>query len=388
MTELILFVDDDPAVLAGIARNFRPEALRREHPHLPPLEIRTLTDGQLAIDLLRSGTPVAVLIADLRMPGIDGVQLLEEARRCAPGTTRLLLTGDGDITTAADAVNRGAVFRFLTKPCPREALLAAVEAALLQYRHLRSERELLDQTLAGTIRVLTEVLALVNPIAASRALRIRRIAGHLVERLGLADGWEIEVAALLSQLGHLTLGLAGPEEGTVASLEARKRLLAHPAAGRDLLASIPRLEGVAAIVGAQHDPCDAADVRVPIPERDRVRLGGQVLCVAGAFDSRLCGGLASDEALERLRLEPSRYDPAVVEALADLEMPALAYIPRRVTVSDLRSGMVLDQDVRNESGLLLITKGNEVTLPVLIRLKTLVASGAIGTQLQVLARAD
>jgi FixJ family two-component response regulator len=388
VTDTVLFVDDEPAILATFVRQFRYAALRRERAALPPFDVRTALGAEAAFEVLREPGNVAVIVADLRMPGMDGVRFLEEARGLAPDAVRMMLTGQADMTTAVDAINRGAIFRFLTKPCEHQALAAAVDAALEQHRLVRAERQLLDQTLAGAIQVLTEVLALVNPSAASRALRIRRIVTHVVRRLEIPAAWEFEVAALLSQLGHLAMGLDAPDGGRVTSLDAHLRLQAHPAAACDLLSSIPRLEGVSAIVGAQQDAPDPHDVRLPLPERPRVRLGGQLLCVAAAFDARLCTGLSSDEALDRLRLKPSQYDPVIVEALTDLELPAVAYIPRRVPIGELRSGMLLDQDVRNESGLLLIAKGAEVTLPVLIRLKTLVASGAIETQVRVLARGE
>ena len=162
----------------------------------------------------------------------------------------------------------------------------------------------------------------------------------------------------------------------------------HPAAARDLLANIPRLERVAAMVGGQRDPYDAEDARLPIGQRDPVKVGAQILRVAIEFDAGMCAGLAPGDALSRLRLRPGQYDPLLVEALSDISIPQVACVPRRVTVHDLRSGMVLDQDVRNDSGLLLIARGHEVTLPLLIRLKSLVTTGAIGGQLRVLARAE
>jgi CheY-like chemotaxis protein len=389
MTEKILFVDDEPAILSTFTRLLRHEALKIEHPSLPEFIVETAPGGQTALAAIRERGPYAVIISDLRMPGMDGVRFLEETRTAAPASTRIMLTGQGDIATAIDAVNRGAVFRFLTKPCPTETLIAALDAGLKQYLLITAERQILDQTLAGSVKVLTEVLSLVNPSASSRALRVRRLVSHIVQRLQLRDAWQLELASLLSQIGYLTLGLEpDAEDRDVVSIEARRQQQMHPAAARDLLANIPRLEQVAAIVGSQRDAYDPADAAVPILRRDAVRLGAQVLRVALEFDAGMCGGLSVEDALSRLKLRPDQYDPLLVEALSDATIPATAYLPRRVTMSDLRSGMVLDQDVRNASGLLLIARGHEVTLPLLIRLKSLVSTGAIGTQLRVLARAE
>jgi response regulator RpfG family c-di-GMP phosphodiesterase len=115
------------------------------------------------------------------------------------------------------------------------------------------------------VKVLTEVLSLVNPSASSRALRVRRLVSHIVERLQLRDAWQLELASLLSQIGYLTLGVEpDARDGDLTSIEARRHQQMHPAAARDLLANIPRLEQVAAIVGRQRDGYDPKDASVPI----------------------------------------------------------------------------------------------------------------------------
>ena len=389
MPEKILFVDDEPAILSAFTRLLRYDSLKVEFPTIPEFIVETAPGGQTGLAAIRERGPYTVIVSDLRMPGMDGVRFLEETRAVAPASARIMLTGQGDIATAIDGVNRGALFRFLTKPCDTETLVAALDAGLNQYLLVTAERQVLDQTLAGSVKVLTEVLSLVNPSASSRALRVRRIVSHMVQRLHLRDPWQLELASLLSQIGYLTLGMEpAPQTGDVESFEARRQQMMHPAAARDLLANIPRLERVAAMVGGQRDPYDAEDAGLPIGQRDPVKVGAQILRVAIEFDAGMCAGLSPADALSRLRLRPGQYDPLLVEALSDVSIPQVAYVPRRVTVHDLRSGMVLDQDVRNESGLLLIARGHEVTLPLLIRLKSLVTTGAIGGQLRVLARAE
>ena len=389
MIEKILFVDDEPAILSAFTRMLRYEALTVQHPSLPEFVVETAPGGLSALAAIRERGPYAVIVSDLRMPGMDGVRFLEEARTVSPSSARIMLTGQADVATAIDGINRGALFRFLTKPCPAETLITAIEAGLQQYQLVTAERQILDQTLAGAVKVLTEVLSLVNPSASSRALRVRRLVSHIVERLHLRDRWQLEVASLLSQIGYLTLGV-DPDtgDGEVASIALRRQHDMHPAAARDLLANIPRLEQVAAIVGRQREPYDPADAAMPLPARDAVKLGAQVLRVAIEFDAGMCGGLTPEDALSRLRLRTGHYDPLLVEALDDVSIPAVSYVPRRVTMNDLRSGMMLDQDVRNESGLLLIARGHEITLPLLIRLRSLVSTGAIDSQLRVLTRAS
>jgi CheY-like chemotaxis protein len=388
MSEKVLLVDDEPAILSAFTRMLRYEPIKARRPAFPEFSVDTAAGGEAALAAIATRGPYAVIVSDLRMPGMDGVRLLEKARAAAPESVRIMLTGQGDITTAIEAVNRGALFRFLTKPCPPDTLIGAIEAGLTQYQLVIAERQLLDQTLAGSVKVLTEVLTLVNPTASSRALRVRRLVGHIVERLKLADAWQLELASLLSQIGYQALGLEPEADPGGAPAEGRGPGQMHPGAARDLLAHIPRLEQVAAMVGGQTDPYDLADAAVPLRDRDQVRLGSQVLRVAIEFDAGVCAGLSHEEALSRLRLRPGLYDPVLVDALSEAELPAAAYVPRRVAAGELCSGMLLDQDVRNRSGLLLVARGAEVTMPLLIRLRSLVTAGVIDTQLRVLARAE
>src|SRR5690348_10604530 len=148
----VLFVDDEQDFLSAIARN-----LRTSH-----FEVLTASSGALALDALRTGPPFAVLVSDLRMPGMGGVELLRQARLTSPDTSRVLFTGQLDIDHALSAVNDGAIFRFMVKPCPIITVVTTVKAAAEQYRLITAERVLLGQTLTGCIQALSEVLGLAS----------------------------------------------------------------------------------------------------------------------------------------------------------------------------------------------------------------------------------
>ena len=128
--------------------------------------------------------PFAVIVADRSMPGMDGIQLLAKVKACSPNTVRMMLTGNADMQTAIDAVNEGHIFRFLTKPCPPESLTASLQAAIEQYRLITAERELLEKTLRGSVKVLCEVLSVVKPTAFGRASRITRYVTAVVPPVG------------------------------------------------------------------------------------------------------------------------------------------------------------------------------------------------------------
>ena len=134
MSRSLLFVDDDPRVLHTVRR-----ILRRGY------VVETATSGPDALRVLAERGPFAAVVADMCMPDMDGVQLLEQALQKAPDTVRVLMTGVADVETAIEAVNKGAIFRFLTKDRMTETLIPGIDAAIEQYRLITAEKRLLER---------------------------------------------------------------------------------------------------------------------------------------------------------------------------------------------------------------------------------------------------
>ncbi|MGO9274236.1 MAG: response regulator [Terriglobia bacterium] len=139
----ILLVDDEVRVLEALRRNLRTH-----------FDITTATSGAEAIDILEHKGPFAVLVSDLRMPGMGGLELLAQARNLAPDTTRVLLTGKSDFASVIagaaghpGVVSEGLIFRFLTKPLLPDLFLKALEAAVGHHRSTTAQRVLLEQKL-------------------------------------------------------------------------------------------------------------------------------------------------------------------------------------------------------------------------------------------------
>ena len=141
MHEKILFVDDDPAVLEGYRR-----ALHKE------FQTDTAVGGREALWAIANDGPYAVVVSDMRMPSMDGVQFLSRIGRISPNTVRVMLTGYADLESAIGAINEGRIFRFLTKPCEADVLKKTLTTCLVQYRLVTAEKELLEQTLTATIK--------------------------------------------------------------------------------------------------------------------------------------------------------------------------------------------------------------------------------------------
>lgn len=145
MADTILLVDDDAAVLNTHVRLLAPLTITA--PGAPTLSIEKASSGAEAEAHLRRHPECAVVISDLRMPGLDGLAFLERARSVSPDAVRIILTAHADLHSAIEAINRISVFRLLDKPCRGEALRATVTDALRQHQRLIEERQLLKDAL-------------------------------------------------------------------------------------------------------------------------------------------------------------------------------------------------------------------------------------------------
>lgn len=354
----ILLVDDEPHILDGLRRMLRDEFL-----------IDTAADPVLALERLRDGGPCAVILSDFQMPRMNGAEFLADARELHPDTSRILLTGQADLAGAASVVNSGGILRLLLKPASRAEVTGALHAGVAAFRATRAERELLDATLRGSVRALTEVLALANPLAFDRSTRLRNLVAALLKAADLELSWHIEMAALLADIGAVALPTAvleRLEKGqplTVAEQELVDRL---PTVADQILGGIPRIDQVRQAI------LDQLEDYEPAPD-DTARLGSDVLRVARDFDSLIGKGSDAIGALAAMRNQRRRYNSVLLDALAEVVAADEDRSPRAVGVADLRPGMVLADDAFTNAGLKLVPKGNHLTVSMIARLENYAA---------------
>lgn len=376
MNEKVLFVDDEPNVLAGYERQLRKR-----------FTTETATSGEAGLTALGTRGPFGVVVSDMRMPGMDGAQFLARVRARHPDVVRILLTGFADVTSAIAAVNQGNIFRFLTKPCPADTLATALDDGLSQYRLVVAERELLDKTLRGSVHVLGEVLGLVNPTAFGRAIRVQQLVKSLAELVEGAGNWEVDVATILSQLGWISVPepvLAAAARGADLTPEERHQMESYTGFARDLLRPIPRLERVLEIIAYQDKPFGGSDQ----PLADRVGkdlpLGSRVLKVAFDFDTLVARGVPRLQSLAQLQSRTGAYDPDILAALDTLihreSQPECQDLP----VSQVVCGMILAEDIFSDAGVLLLSKGYQITEAVKRRLEVIAAHGRTTRRIRVL----
>ncbi|MBK8475508.1 MAG: response regulator [Opitutaceae bacterium] len=375
MNNRILFVDDDPNLLAALTRSLRKL-----------FTFDTALGGVEALQKLDRSGPYAVVVADQTMPGMSGIELLEAVREAAPDTVRIMLTGNADQKSAVEAVNRGAVFRFLNKPCPPEVLVPALETAIKQHELVTTERELTEGTLSGSVQVLSEVLGMVAPDALGRGQRLRDSMGTFARHLRLEPVWEYEVAAWLSPIGYASLPLI-----VLRKLSAGTELLPDEAAlvrrtpeiGYSLLSSIPRFAAIAQMVlyqgkdyiGSGH-PADAV-------AGEEIPRGARMLRILSDRLTLELEGVVKQNALLVLRERRGSYDPVLVEQcfecfptfLSNALSSDVPVVYRHL--DQLAPGQVLVSDIKLAGDVVLVAAGERFTKMVIQRLINAATLGQI-----------
>lgn len=352
----ILCLDDEVNVLAGFSRQL--------HKHF---ELLLSSDGNEALELLKSDGPFAVVLSDMRMPGLDGAEFLAQAKQVAPDTARIMLTGNNDQATAAAAVNDGEVFRFLNKPCSRDDMVKAITAGVEHHRLLKLEHELLHKTLMGSIQVMFDILSMTNPVAFSQTVRLKDYVLAVGKQLNVSNLWQLKVATVLAQIGCLTVPQALLERqqcGETLSEEEQKMVGSHYQVTQKLLQHIPRLEPVAEIISMQQR-------RVPLKKIDRatpVAFAAAVLQTVHDYDLHLYRGENHTTSLKKMKDSIDVYHPEILEALNSLK-PAIDEVAvMTIPIADLKVNMVLAQDLKNKSGMLLVPKGFKINEAICQRL--------------------
>jgi response regulator RpfG family c-di-GMP phosphodiesterase len=354
----VLCVDDETRVVEGLVLHLRKD-----------YEVHTALSGADALKKLKDMGGAAVVVSDMRMPGMDGATLLQHVKQSFPDAARILLTGEPGRDAAVSAVNNAHIFRFLTKPCPPDQIKAAVEAGVTQYRLVNAERSILKETLIGCIKALVDVLAITNPVAFGRASRVKQLAMEIAQRADCQQFWQLEAAALLSQLGYLSLPTELVEKvyyGEPLTPEEQTLVSGAPQLASSLLDNIPRLEPVIQILNALH----WTDEQIARLGEGTIGLGTRILDMVLNYDALIAQGHSVGVAVQTLRGRSSRFGAGLIDQLAEhVGAGTSTDVARELPLRTVRLGMVIMQDVRTHMGTLLVPRGFEVTKLFLERLR-------------------
>jgi CheY-like chemotaxis protein len=356
----ILLVDDDVHLLAGITRSLH--GLYRIH---------TANSGADGLQVLRKLPEIEVVVSDMRMPGMDGIAFLTAARAIAPSAVRLMLTGNADQATAVEAINQGSVFRFVCKPCSKDKLTTAIDAALRQHELITAEQEILANTLAGCIHALTEILSMLDERSFGRCTRLRNLVRQCSSLVAPDSMWALETAAMLAPIGSVAIPpvvMARARQGASLTPAELRMLDRIPEVGFQLLNNIPRLEPVAAIVRRLGRPCAAE----PCPST-------RLLHVLNDALTACTEGRTLAAALADLARQPDKYDLALVAAVTrtldcTTEAPmAEPDVSEALPLGAVREGHVTSKSILTKEGTVLVGAGQVVTRTILERLRNFAA---------------
>ena len=397
----ILCVDDEPNILSSLRRLFRGK----------DFEVRTAESGRAGLALLDSQS-ADVVISDMRMPEMDGTQFLEQVRMRWPDTVRLLLTGQSDISSVIDAINRSEIHRYISKPWDDDEIVLTVRQALelkrleqekrrlelltsqqneqlralntslearvesrtaeieLANRTLQSLNEKLKASFFTMIKVFSGLIEMRGGNLAGHSRRVADLARRIALKLEL-DSKQVQqifVAGLLHEVGKL--GFTDQLLNTPVALMEPLQLetyRGHARRAEQLLFPLPDLRDTAEIISAQFERFDGTG----FPEKrfeEAIPLGARILALASDYDNMQIGTITQrhlkpEEARGIITQNSGkRYDPRVVDAFVELlgGVPQVRVERQRPTdvataVSDLQAGMVLSRDLISINGMLILS---------------------------------
>jgi response regulator RpfG family c-di-GMP phosphodiesterase len=376
----VLFIDDDERILAGFRRNLHGS-----------FEVEIAVGPEAGLAMVQDNPPYAVVVSDLRMPGMDGIAVLAKVRELRPETVRVMLTGFADLTAAIGAVNEGNIFRFLTKPCETAYLQTALTAAVEQYRLVMAERELLEGTLRGSLKMLSDLLSLLRPEVYGRVARIAPYVRRLSRLAGDPSPWQTDAAAMLCLMGYVML-----PDGIIARVERGRGLTAedtavyhqHAEVAAKLVANIPRMGGVARSIAYQEKNFDGSGFPHDAVRGKDIPLGARILRVVLEFDRLTMAGQTKPEAYAALKqAAPAMYDPDVVAVLGEVLGDERKYVISQVGLRGLRDKMILAEDMfvsRGGKQVKVLPKGYELSSVALEHIYKLARYDAVTEPIKVI----
>jgi CheY-like chemotaxis protein len=346
----VLFVDDQAEVLEDLKASVSDVC--------DPYAATTAEHG---LEIFENEGPFTVVVSDQILPGVDGSDFLAQVSRRDPHVSTMLLTGHANYSDAMTAVNEGHVFRLLEKPYSPVALREAIQAGVRQRQLVESERVLLHETLVGAVNALTDTLATVKPRFFGRAQRVKRLAGEVARYLKFPNPWQVETAAVFSQMASITL----PEE-EAENVFLRKRLRPQiialvekfPEVIDHLLGHIPRLEEVREILD-----CLMGN---PLPYqkagKEETYQAFEILNAALEYDYLETEGHDSEIILATLRGGNKQFNLEVIGAMSELlHKSKTRYLVNELHLDDLRVGMRLAEDLSLDTAMLVAPRGTDIT---------------------------
>jgi len=398
----ILIVDDEENILRSIKRLLIEENL----------DVLTASSGEKALGLLENNPDIAIIISDQRMPGLSGVDLLEQAKKIAPDSLRILLTGYADIKASMDAINRAGAYRYITKPWNDDELVQIIKEALqrsslerenkrlsaivkrqneelkqwnseLEYfvqeqtvdiqkkaEELQRLNERLKNNFKNTILAFSSLIELRDKDAGSHSKNVAELSVKISRGIGLKneDVECIATASLLHDIGKIGI----PDvmlEKDIEELEAEELEIykQHPVRGQTAIDLIEDLRNAGILIRHHHECYDGSGFPDKL-QGEKIPIGSRIIAVADFIDRAIRktdGDNAVGLTLNKLKEENrKKFDPGLYDLVSKCtkelylkDLSKAAFVEVELHPKDLREGMIISRDVKSGTGLLLLSKG-------------------------------
>jgi len=276
----VLLVDDDANLLESYRRVLRSR-----------FEVYTALGGHAGLSIIEAIPSIKVVVSDIKMPKMTGVEFLSRVREVYPETIRMVLTGYADMEIAISSVNRGDIFRFLTKPCDVEDLVHSINDAIEQYDLYRSAKELaivnrIKEGLEGTLRAFTRLVEFRDPYTAGHMDRTAGICALIADELGLDKDTiqALRLAALVHDIGKIAVpaGILN-KPGTLNDAEFAL-IKAHPLVGADIFSTLDTEWPISRLIVEHHERLDGTGYPNGLLE-NQIHPASKILQVADSIDA-------------------------------------------------------------------------------------------------------
>ncbi|MEN8184441.1 MAG: HD domain-containing phosphohydrolase [Myxococcota bacterium] len=347
----VLFVDDEVNILKAVQRLLRHE----------PWKVLVASRAKEALEIL-GGEPAQVVITDQRMPEMSGVDLLSVVRERHPDAVRMMLTGYTEIGVAVEAINRGAIYRLITKPWNDEELKATIRQAIEQHE-LKSEIKRLNQitreqnfklqdmnrNLEGkvrdrtqqlarkhselnhayiqTIRALAEAVDAKDTYTRGHSERVGVYASKVARQMGLPKERieRVYISGLLHDVGKIGVRDAVITKPARLTDEEYDEIKQHPMIGAKILEPISFLRDVTPCVRHHHEWYDGSNRGYPDRlQGDSIPQGSRIILVADTVEAMTSDrpyrkGLPLEAVTRELhKYSGSQFDPVCVDSMLRL----------------------------------------------------------------------
>lgn len=394
----LLFVDDEANVLSSLKRLFRPFGYR----------IFTAESGAQGLEIMAQ-EKIDIVVSDMRMPEMNGAQFLKKVYEQWPDTLRILLTGYAEIGATIDAINKGHIYRYISKPWEDNDIVLAIKQALRQKQLEQENRSLgeltrkqneelkdlnanleqkvkarteevrqtmgflevahekLKQGFITSIRVFSNLIEMREGVMAGHSHRVAELSRAIAQQMGMSDAevQDVFLAALLHDVGKIGL----PDyllEKPFATLtnEERLEVIKHPVKGQAALMALEQLQGAAKLIRSHHEYFDGTGYPDKLHGLE-IPQGARIIALANEYDAAQNGTLfnkrlkQSDAVLYLQEGKARRYDPAVVIAFMKVmgSSPSVQVVRESAVRLDMaKPGMVLSRDLISSRGELLLSK--------------------------------